>query len=170
MRIKKLSIGLLGGAAILATLAFTTVKASKDQAKHPVEFDSALVMTPQVSAIVTRACADCHSMTPHLPWYANVPPASWMIQQDIVKARKAVNLTTWSQQNGKTADSAIGSVAHRVHAVRDRASPALNRLLAPVDSLAARTQAAPLKSLLLAAALGATLMAVVGVVRASRRR
>lgn len=70
----------------------------------------------------------------------------------------------------QTADSAIGSVAHRVHAVRDRASPALNRLLAPVDSLAARTQAAPLKSLLLAAALGATLMAVVGVVRASRRR
>lgn len=111
MRIKKLSIGLLGGAAILATLAFTTVKASKDQAKHPVEFDSALVMTPQVSAIVTRACADCHSMTPHLPWYANVPPASWMIQQDIVKARKAVNLTTWSQQNGKTAGSAIGTLA-----------------------------------------------------------
>ena len=68
------------------------------------------------------------------------------------------------------ADVAIGSVAEGVHAARDRASPALNRMLAPVDALAVRTQAAPLKSLLLAAALGATLMAVVGVLRSSRRR
>jgi hypothetical protein len=69
-----------------------------------------------------------------------------------------------------TADSAIGSVADGVHAVRDRASPAFDRLLAPVDSLAARARAAPLKSLLLAALAGATLMAVVGFFRSSRPR
>jgi len=69
-----------------------------------------------------------------------------------------------------TADSAIGSVADKVHAVRDRASPALDRWLAPVDALVVRTQAAPLRSLLLAAAIGASLMAVVGVFRVRRRR
>lgn len=70
----------------------------------------------------------------------------------------------------QTADSAIGSVADGLHSLRDCASPALNRALAPVDSLVLRTQAAPLKSLLLAAAAGATLMAVVGVMRSSRHR
>jgi hypothetical protein len=69
-----------------------------------------------------------------------------------------------------TADAAIGSVAEGVHAVRDRASPALDRMLAPIDSLAAGTQAAPLKSLLLAAVAGATLMAVIGFFRGSRPR
>lgn len=70
----------------------------------------------------------------------------------------------------RKADSAIGGMSDRLHAVRDLASPALNRALAPADSLVLRTQAAPLKSLVLAAAAGAALMAVVGAMRSSRHR
>lgn len=68
----------------------------------------------------------------------------------------------------QTASSAIDSVADTVHAVRDRASPALDRLTAPMDSLVARTHAAPLQSLLVAAAVGAGLMALIGMVRPRR--
>lgn len=50
----------------------------------------------------------------------------------------------------QAADSTFGNVVDKVHALR--------------------THAAPLQSLLLAAALGVTLMAVVGVLRSSRRR
>lgn len=70
----------------------------------------------------------------------------------------------------KTANSAIDSATGKVHAVRDRASPALERLMAPVDSLVARTHAAPLTSLLVAAAVGATLMALAGFLHPSRHR
>ena len=68
----------------------------------------------------------------------------------------------------RSASSAIDSVADTVHAVRDRASPALNRMTAPLDTVVARTQAAPLQSLLVAAAAGATLMALLSMVRSSR--
>ncbi|MEP7099171.1 MAG: hypothetical protein ABI781_01595 [Burkholderiales bacterium] len=68
----------------------------------------------------------------------------------------------------QTASSAIDSVADKVHALRDRASPQLDRLTAPVDALVERTQAAPLQSLLMAAAAGAALMALAGLLRSSR--
>lgn len=68
----------------------------------------------------------------------------------------------------QSAGSAIDSVADKVHAVRDRASPALDRLTAPVDSLVERTHAAPLQSLLVAAAVGAGLMALIGLLRPRR--
>ena len=69
-----------------------------------------------------------------------------------------------------TANSAIDSAADKVQAVRNRTSPAFDRLMAPVDSMVERTQAAPLTSLLLAAAIGATLMALAGLLRPSRAR
>jgi hypothetical protein len=68
----------------------------------------------------------------------------------------------------QAAESAIDSVAGKVHAVRDRASPALDRLTSPVDILVQRTHAAPLQSLLLAAATGAVLMALIGLLRGAR--
>lgn len=68
----------------------------------------------------------------------------------------------------RTASSAIDSVADKVHAVRDRASPALDRLTAPLDNVVARTHAAPIQSLLVAAAAGAALMALASMLRSSR--
>lgn len=66
------------------------------------------------------------------------------------------------------AESAIDTVAGKVHAVRDRASPAMARLSVPLDRLSTRTQDAPLKSLLVAAATGAVVMAVLGLLRPGR--
>ncbi|MEO6746443.1 MAG: hypothetical protein ABIS28_11035 [Caldimonas sp.] len=65
----------------------------------------------------------------------------------------------------QTTASAIDGVAATVHAVRDRASPALDRLTSPFDSLVQRTHAAPLQTLMMAAATGAVLMALIGALR-----
>ena len=85
-----------------------------------------------------------------MPPFANKPDDAGNLIDRASSAADRPLGATWH-----TADTAIGSVADRVHAVRDRASPVLDRWLAPVDALVVRTQAAPLKSLLPAAALGA---------------
>ena len=36
-------------------------------------------MTPQVSAILDRACRDCHTNRTEWPWYSNVAPVSWFV-------------------------------------------------------------------------------------------
>lgn len=69
----------------------------------------------------------------------------------------------------RAAGSAIDSVADTVHDMRDRASPVMDRIASPFDLMIQRTREAPLKSLLVAAATGAMVMAIIGLVNRSSR-
>ncbi|MGB8538470.1 MAG: heme-binding domain-containing protein [Acidobacteriaceae bacterium] len=40
-------------------------------------------------------CADCHSSETRWPVYARVAPGSWLIERDIVAARKHTDLSRW---------------------------------------------------------------------------
>ena len=42
--------------------------------------------------LVTK-CADCHSSETRWPVYARVAPGSWLIERDIVEARKKMDLS-----------------------------------------------------------------------------
>lgn len=68
----------------------------------------------------------------------------------------------------RATSAALDNVADKVHHLRDRASPVVDRVTAPFDSVANYTQQAPLKSLLAAAAAGAVLLALVSLL--TRRR
>jgi cytochrome c len=50
---------------------------------------------PQVDAILSNKCADCHSehTRPHL--YGRFAPISWLMERDIVEGRKHLDLTVW---------------------------------------------------------------------------
>ena len=49
----------------------------------------------EVRAILVAKCADCHSMQTHAPFYGRLAPISWLMERDIVKARKYMNLSLW---------------------------------------------------------------------------
>jgi hypothetical protein len=55
---------------------------------NPVVWDSA-----QTEAIARRACYDCHSNETVWPWYANVAPASWLVQFDVDRGRRSLNFS-----------------------------------------------------------------------------
>ena len=50
---------------------------------------------PEVRAILVAKCADCHSTQARAPLYGRFAPASWLMERDIVEARKAMNLSLW---------------------------------------------------------------------------
>jgi mono/diheme cytochrome c family protein len=53
--------------------------------------------TPQTRALAARACFDCHSNDTVWPWYSNVAPISWLVQDDVDDGRRAVNFSEWSR-------------------------------------------------------------------------
>lgn len=69
----------------------------------------------------------------------------------------------------RAANAAINRASDAVHGLRDRASPVLDRMASPFDSMANYTQQAPLKSLLVSAAVGAGLMALLSLFSRSDR-
>lgn len=50
---------------------------------------------PEVQAILVAKCADCHSNHTRAPFYGHFAPISWLMERDIVEARRAMNLSQW---------------------------------------------------------------------------
>jgi cytochrome c len=60
--------------------------------------------------VLIAKCADCHSNETRWPVYARLAPGSWLIERDIMEARKAMNLSNWAQLTVDTQDVLIGKM------------------------------------------------------------
>ncbi|MCK4440849.1 MAG: heme-binding domain-containing protein [Sulfurovaceae bacterium] len=58
----------------------------KEQLKAPKE----------VTDILNRSCADCHSNHVKYPWYDRIAPATWYVQMHVKKGRKVLNFDKWN--------------------------------------------------------------------------
>jgi hypothetical protein len=74
------------------------------------------VQVPQnVSAILNRACADCHSSQTVWPWYSHVAPISWVVVDDVKTGRSHINLQDWeAQENPKEAAEHLSLICKEV--------------------------------------------------------
>jgi cytochrome c len=59
-------------------------------------------MPADAKAVLVAKCADCHSSETRWPVYAWVPPGSWLIERDIVEARKKMDLSRWEEMPEET--------------------------------------------------------------------
>ncbi len=50
----------------------------------------------EVSAILSRACSDCHSNRTEWPWYSRISPISWLVAHDVDEGRGHFNFSQWS--------------------------------------------------------------------------
>jgi hypothetical protein len=57
----------------------------------------------QVATVIRQSCYDCHSYHTRYPWYSNVAPVSWIIEDNVKNARKAINFSTWKEYYSKQA-------------------------------------------------------------------
>src|SRR5205823_9157144 len=59
-------------------------------------------MPGNAKAVLVQKCADCHSGETRWPVYARVAPGSWLIERDIVEARKKMDLSRWEEMPVET--------------------------------------------------------------------
>lgn len=75
---------------------------------------------PAVSAILRRACYDCHSNETRWPWYSRVAPCSWIVVHDVELGRKEVNFSEWGNYYARTRQRKLEWVQR---ALKDRVMP-----------------------------------------------
>jgi mono/diheme cytochrome c family protein len=76
---------------------------------RPIAWDSA-----RTERLMTGACMDCHSNLTKWPWYSNVAPASWLVENDVNGGRKRFDLSTDKPD-----------VNEMIHAIRNGSMPPL---------------------------------------------
>lgn len=50
----------------------------------------------QTRDLAARACFDCHSNETVWPWYSNIAPISWLVQNDVDEGRRRLNFSNWN--------------------------------------------------------------------------
>lgn len=112
--------------AVVTTLLILSAGAPRNPQASPADHLAAHVhLTPQVRSLLTRACADCHSNETRWPWYAQIAPVSWLVANDVERARRAMNLSEWHRQTkGKTTIAASHLLAVCADVQQNRMPPA----------------------------------------------
>jgi cytochrome c len=59
---------------------------------------------PNVRQLLVNKCASCHSTQVSAPFYGHLAPASWLMERDIVEARREMDLSQWSSYSPERQD------------------------------------------------------------------
>jgi len=70
----------------------------------------------EVRVLLTEKCADCHSMQTRMPLYGKFAPASWLMERDILEARKHMNLSAWDSYSPEQRATLKARMAQEVKA------------------------------------------------------
>ena len=86
----------IGAAAVFAVASlffhpFGAVKAANSAA--PLLTGASI--DADTTAVFERSCQNCHSERTEWPWYSYLAPASLMIESDVARARRRMNLSHW---------------------------------------------------------------------------
>lgn len=54
--------------------------------------------SPQTRELAARACFDCHSNETKWPWYSNIAPISWEIEEHVEEGREHLNFSDWGNK------------------------------------------------------------------------
>jgi hypothetical protein len=98
-----------GGALVAIFLLIQAVPYGRDHTNPPVTQEPAWD-SPQTRTYAVAACYDCHSNETKWPWYTNIAPASWLVQNDVEGGRSALNFSEWDRPQGEGAGEIVDVV------------------------------------------------------------
>lgn len=101
--------GLLAAGALLvvAVLVIQVIPYGRDHDNPAVAAEPQWVSAEARSLAVTY-CFDCHSNETEWPWYSNVAPIAWQIQDHVDEGREELNFSRWDlEQEGDEAAETV---------------------------------------------------------------
>lgn len=114
-------LGVAASVLVLGFIAIQFVPYGREHTNPAVtgepEWDSA-----RTAILFMQACGDCHSNDTRWPWYTNIAPVSWRMQQHVDEGREVLNVSQWGTGE-QEADEAAG-------VVRDGEMPPFDYVLA----------------------------------------
>ena len=93
-KVLKYGAGALAAALIVAQ--FIQPERTNPPADPSSSFEAVAKPPREISAVIGRACLDCHSNQTVWPWYSRISPVSWLIAGDVKEGRSKLNFSQWN--------------------------------------------------------------------------
>ncbi|MCB0699927.1 MAG: heme-binding domain-containing protein [Chitinophagales bacterium] len=100
--------------AIIVVIQF--IRPSKNVSEVPSENDIRVhyAVPSNVLAILKRSCYDCHSNNTNYPWYTNIQPVGWWLNNHIEEGKDELNFSEFATYSTKKAAHKLEEVAELV--------------------------------------------------------
>ncbi len=70
----------------------------------------------EFTAVVSRACYNCHSNNTVWPWYSRIAPVSWLLADDVKEGRAHLNFSEWGLLGADVARTRLKDACDEVQA------------------------------------------------------
>ena len=89
-----------------------------DRAVPPIDPTETLYASAEVPAdvqnVLNRSCNDCHSNQTAYPWYSNISPVSWWLQNHIREGRRELNISEWNTYQPRKKGKKLEEICEQV--------------------------------------------------------
>jgi len=104
---------------IILVAAFVVVQFVRPNQTNPAvnaaeTLEASVPVPDNVEEILKRSCNDCHSNTTSYPWYAQVSPVSWFLNDHIQEGRGELNFSIWNTYTAKRKDKKLDEICEQV--------------------------------------------------------
>ena len=76
--------------------------------------ETSVTVPDNVEEILKRSCNDCHTNTTSYPWYSQISPVSWFLNNHIQEGRGELNFSIWNTYTAKRKDKKLDEICEQV--------------------------------------------------------
>lgn len=109
--VKKILIVLL---VVLVVIQFIRPEKNRATAVSENDITAYYTVPENVQSILKKACYDCHSNNTEYPWYANIQPIGWWLQDHINEGKEELNFSEFGTYSAKKAAHKMEEVGEMV--------------------------------------------------------
>lgn len=84
---------LIAVATILVIIQFFRPVKNLSSAKSPADISNVYQVPDEINVILGKACNDCHSNNTVYPWYAEVQPVAWWLNNHVKEGKGELNFS-----------------------------------------------------------------------------
>ena len=88
----------------LVVIQFIKPDKNNDGYQSVALFEQEIVPTKEIASILKNNCYDCHSDQTHYPWYSEITPVNYWLEEHIVDGKKHFNVSAWDTYSARKKD------------------------------------------------------------------
>lgn len=109
--IKKILIGLL---LVLIVIQFFRPEKNHAEGLNDADISYAIQVPTNIHELMIEKCYDCHSNNTQYPWYANVQPVAWWLNDHIEHGKGELNFSDFKNYSEKKANHKLEEISELI--------------------------------------------------------
>jgi len=100
---------------VLVGIQFIPVQPNETEPVTTADFIEYYQPPIAIGNIIRSSCYDCHSNHTKYPWYSNVQPIGWLLQNHISEGKSELNLSEFGNQSNRMKRTKLKSIITQIN-------------------------------------------------------